>query len=76
MAKRYIESLGQCLKRLREAAGLSQQDLAVGAGLSVSVVSQIEQGKKADPRMTTVLALADALGVDIRKLTGPPRKSG
>jgi transcriptional regulator with XRE-family HTH domain len=75
MAKKSIESLGQRLKRLREAAGLSQQDLAVRAGLSVSVVSQIEQGRKADPRMTTVLFLAEALGVGVQELTGPrPRR--
>jgi transcriptional regulator with XRE-family HTH domain len=71
MAKKSIESLGQRLKRLREAAGLSQQDLAVRAGLSVSVVSQIEQGRKTDPRMTTVLFLAEALGVDVQELAGP-----
>jgi transcriptional regulator with XRE-family HTH domain len=71
MARKYIESLGRRLKRLREAAGLSQQDLAVRAGLSVSVVSQIEQGKKTDPRMTTVLFLAEALGVNVEALTGP-----
>jgi transcriptional regulator with XRE-family HTH domain len=51
------------VKGLREKAGMSQQELAVKAGLSVSVVSQIEQGRKEDPRMSTVRALAQALGV-------------
>lgn len=51
----------QRLQSLREAAGLSQQDLAVRADLSMSLVSKMEQGKKADPRLSTLLALAGAL---------------
>ncbi|HEV2947330.1 MAG TPA: helix-turn-helix transcriptional regulator [Gemmataceae bacterium] len=64
------KELARRVKKLREAAGLSQQALAVKAGLSVSVVSQVEQGKKADPRMSTVLAIAEALGVTCDSLTG------
>jgi transcriptional regulator with XRE-family HTH domain len=51
------------LKTLREKAEMSQQQLATKAGLSISVVAHIEQGKKPDPRMSTVRALAQALGV-------------
>jgi transcriptional regulator with XRE-family HTH domain len=51
------------LKELREQAGLSQQELAVKADLSLSLVAKLEQGKKADPRVSTVLALTGALGV-------------
>jgi transcriptional regulator with XRE-family HTH domain len=51
------------LKALREAAGLAQQDVAMRADLSLSLVAKIEQGKKADPRASTLLALANALGV-------------
>jgi transcriptional regulator with XRE-family HTH domain len=68
MAEKEIPMLARRLRDMREAAGLSQQELAVKAGLSVSVVSQIEQGKKADPRMSTVVALASALGVDVGSL--------
>jgi transcriptional regulator with XRE-family HTH domain len=56
------------LKQLREAAGMSQQELAVAAGLSVSIVSQIERGSRSDPRVSTVLALAKALGVGVEQL--------
>jgi transcriptional regulator with XRE-family HTH domain len=62
------------LKTLRERAELTQQDLAVKAGLSVAVVSQIEQGKIADPRLSTLRALAEALGVDCNTLTEPDPK--
>lgn len=55
--------LAERVRRFREGVGLSQQDLAVRAGLSLSQVSKLEQGKKADPRASTVLVLAAALGV-------------
>src|SRR5262245_31469870 len=51
------------IKALREAAGLSQQEVAMRGELSLSLVAKLEQGKKADPRASTLLALAAALGV-------------
>jgi transcriptional regulator with XRE-family HTH domain len=60
-----LMSIAEKLLELREAAGLSQQDLAVAAGLSVSVVSKIEQGTNTDPRLNTLKALARALNVGI-----------
>jgi transcriptional regulator with XRE-family HTH domain len=50
--------------------------LAVRAGLSLSVVSQIEQGSIPDPRVSTLLKLAAALGVTLDELAGPARKRG
>jgi DNA-binding XRE family transcriptional regulator len=58
------------VKKLREAAGLSQEDLAGKARLSLSAICKIEQGKKPDPRVSTVQALAAALGVDCTALLG------
>lgn len=51
------------LRTLREAAGLSQQEVAERADLSLSLVTKMEQARKADPRASTILALAAALGV-------------
>jgi DNA-binding XRE family transcriptional regulator len=48
----------------RQAAGLTQGALAERAGLRLSTVSDIERGK-IDPRLSTLRALADALGTDI-----------
>jgi transcriptional regulator with XRE-family HTH domain len=66
------------LKRLRTAADLTQQDLAMKAGLSISAVVQIESGKIPNPRMDTLRALAKALGVSLDELAGeeeqPKRK--
>ena len=61
--KELAQALSERLRALREAKGLSQQDLAMGAGVSMSLVAKLEQGKKADPRVSTVLALASTLGV-------------
>ncbi len=63
MKKKLGKAISRRLKGLRDKAGLSQQDLATKADLSVSLVAKLEQGKKADPRASTLLALADALGV-------------
>lgn len=63
------------LRRLRVEAGMTQQELAVAAGLSVSVVSQIEQGVNTDPRMNTLKALAKALSVSLDVLTADDTES-
>ena len=60
--------IGLNVKRLRAAAGLTQQELAVAAGLSVSIVSQIEQGSNADPRGSTLQALATVLNATVDEL--------
>jgi transcriptional regulator with XRE-family HTH domain len=53
------------LRELRTAAGLTQQELAVKAGLSVSAVVQLEAGRVPDPRVSTMKALAKALGCSV-----------
>jgi len=76
-----LAPIARRLKALREDAGMSQQSLAVSAGLSVSLVSQIERGSRVDPRMSTITALAGALGITLDELVGtkdsaPPRETG
>lgn len=48
----------------RKASGMSQGDLASRAGVRLATISEIE-GRKIDPRISTIKALAEALGVDI-----------
>src|SRR5262249_24218965 len=67
-AKELPPDFGTRFKRLRERAGLSQQELATRASVSMSVVFQIEQGKKKDPKLSTVAALAGALGMTVGEL--------
>ncbi len=68
MAERVLPPIARRLKKLRATAGMSQQSLAVAAGLSVSLVSQIERGSRSDPRISTTTALAKALGVTLDEL--------
>jgi transcriptional regulator with XRE-family HTH domain len=68
------------LRELRTAAGLTQQDLAVKAGLSMSAVAHLEGGRIPDPRLSTLKALARALGVSLDDLAReeseePPKKA-
>jgi transcriptional regulator with XRE-family HTH domain len=64
------------LRTLRESASLSQQEVADKSELSLSLIAKMEQGRKADPRASTILALAGALGVRpgqlIEDLADPP----
>jgi predicted ATPase/transcriptional regulator with XRE-family HTH domain len=54
---------GARLRRLREAAGLTQEELAMRSGLSVAAVSALERGLRRHPYPHTVRSLADALGL-------------
>ncbi|GAA2686246.1 NACHT domain-containing protein [Streptomyces lunalinharesii] len=51
------------LKRLRREANLTQEALAERAGVGVRTIRGLETGERADPRVTTVRLLADALGL-------------
>jgi DNA-binding XRE family transcriptional regulator len=61
---------GPRLKALREAAGLSQLDLAVKAGCHKITLSKLEQGKQ-EPAWPLVLAICKALGVTCEAFCQP-----
>jgi transcriptional regulator with XRE-family HTH domain len=52
---------GVRLRRLREAAGLTQEELASRAGLAAKNISDLERGERKRPYPHTVRSLADAL---------------
>ncbi|HSK96732.1 MAG TPA: tetratricopeptide repeat protein [Euzebyales bacterium] len=54
---------GAVLKRLRLAAGMTQEALADKARLSAKAVSDLERDPSRRPRLTTVALLADALAL-------------
>jgi transcriptional regulator with XRE-family HTH domain len=70
------EKIGDRVRRLREAADLRQQDLATAAGVAISIITQIEQGRTTDPRLSTLAAIAKGLGMDLRDLVAGLRISG
>lgn len=62
---------GARLRELREAAGLTQKELAAKAALSQRAISHWEQGLR-EPVWSSVLALAEALDVDCRSFQQLP----
>ena len=54
---------GTLLRRLRLEAGLTQQELAEQAKLSVEAISQLERGTRTRPHRNTIALLAEALGL-------------
>lgn len=63
MASPQTLTLGALLRRYRMAAGLTQEELAEKAGLSVNAIGVLERGISRAPRRDTVALLADALGL-------------
>jgi transcriptional regulator with XRE-family HTH domain len=59
-ASPQLLAFGRTLRKARRDRDLSQEALADEAGLSAKHVGEIERANK-DPRLTTVLKLADAL---------------
>ena len=62
--KDALTQLGEDLRGLRRAQGLTLEDLAEASGKSVSFLSKIERGL-ARPSVTTLQELADSLGVSV-----------
>ena len=56
------KAVGARIKKAREAASLTQEQLAEMVGLSSSHISVVERGVKA-PRLETFVEIANALGV-------------
>ena len=63
------------LKKLREARGLTQYELAKIAGISVVTLNKIESSDLAKPFAKTLNKIAQALGVGIDELSESERKS-
>ena len=64
MAGEQPSAFGTQLRRYREAAGLSQEELAERANLTASAIGALERGERRLPYPHTVQALVTALGLD------------
>ncbi len=58
------------LSKLRKEKGLTQEGLARKADISYHTLIKLESGGIENPKIETVIKLADALGITIDKLTG------
>ncbi|RLP75632.1 XRE family transcriptional regulator [Mycetocola tolaasinivorans] len=73
----YANSLGASLRELRISRGLSQEEVAVAAGISRYTYQKFEKGESrpgtsANPSLQNVLALCQVLGVPIERLLPSP----
>jgi XRE family transcriptional regulator, fatty acid utilization regulator len=64
---------GREIRRLRQALGLTLEELAHRCGVSPNYIGSIENGHR-DPSLSTVRALARGLGVTTGELVGPTTK--
>jgi len=58
---------GQQLKKVREAQGMTKEELANKADISRSQIYRIETGK-INPRLTTITLIAETLGMEVWEL--------
>jgi transcriptional regulator with XRE-family HTH domain len=58
------------LREIRLRRGLSQADLSAITGVTEFTISEIESGKRANPRPSTLRKLARALGVEVADFYG------
>src|SRR5215217_6959773 len=65
-------NLGSLVRQRRKALGLTQEELARRASLSLGVVHRLEAGTIRDPHYSTLEAMAGALGVDVAELLRDP----
>ena len=62
--------IAENLKSARERMGWSREALAYHSGLSWSAIAQIESGRRQEIRVSSLVALASALGVSVDYLVG------
>jgi transcriptional regulator with XRE-family HTH domain len=58
---------GERIRELRLAKGLSQEDLAFGAGMHRTYLGGIERGER-NPALKNIAAIAKALDITLREL--------
>lgn len=63
----YKMELGEQIKRIRAAKGLSQKEVVMQSGLDKAQYSRIENGKT-DPSISTIAKIAKALGISLAEL--------
>jgi len=70
MVDQVISRIGASLRAARERLGWTRETLAHHSGVSWSAIAQIESGRRKDVRLSSLSALADALGVSVDYLIG------
>jgi len=61
-----LSKMGIRIRKIREKQNISQEKLAIYAGVPYSSVNEIEAGKT-NPTAATLMALAEALNVEVKE---------
>jgi transcriptional regulator with XRE-family HTH domain len=61
-------TLAQKIRAIRKALGISQEEVARRSGLGFTAISRIERGVATDPHYSTLVAIAQGLGVPLAML--------
>jgi transcriptional regulator with XRE-family HTH domain len=62
--------VGDRLRSIRKAQGLTQRALAAAAGMPAQYVSDLERGRIRNPSLETLSRVANALGIGVGELIG------
>lgn len=65
----FLMQVAACVRQQRQAAGISQRELAEEVGLTQSQISVIE--RRGTPELRTLFMLSDALEIDLTPFFAP-----
>jgi transcriptional regulator with XRE-family HTH domain len=68
-------TIGSRISAARKARGITQQQLANRADMSLNGIALLEQGVRTDPHYSTLVNIARALGVTVAELTGEAQEA-
>jgi ribosome-binding protein aMBF1 (putative translation factor) len=74
VSRKDLMDIGNHVRSKRRDLGLSQEALARRADVSLNLVNKIERGVVTDPHYSTLVVLADALGMTVSELIGEPTR--
>ena len=63
-----LKAFGAALRRARDDRGLTQEELAHRAGITIGYLSQLENGRR-NPSLLVIAALCGVLGIELADLT-------
>jgi transcriptional regulator with XRE-family HTH domain len=69
-------TIGQRVRARRQELGLSQQEVAFRAGISIGIVHRLETGRTTDPHFSTLEGLAKALSINVEDLVRKEESPG
>ena len=73
MSKSLVESVADCLKRLRRERGISQEDLAARAALDRTYISGVERAVR-NISLNSLSLIINALGITTRDFISELKK--